>query len=64
MSKKDKAPVEAPEAVEVEGVVEEVVSSKEAYNAFKELIARYAEQNPEKYVTKKEALEEKLKSLK
>ena len=46
-------------------VVEEVkeVSSSDAKKAFKELIAIYKEQNPDKYELKKERLEAKLKSL-
>lgn len=34
------------------------------YESYKDLIERYAEQNPDKYALKKEALEAKLAALK
>jgi len=44
--------------------IEEVVLESEEKKAYRELIERYAEQNPVKYAQKKEALEAKLNAMK
>lgn len=55
---------ETLEVEEVEEVEEEYYPESEAKQVFRELIAKYKEQNPVKYAQKKEALERKLNAMK
>lgn len=64
MSKKEEKVVTRDEVAEPTAKVELAESADTPSKAeFKELMARYAEQNPVKFAAKKDRLEEKLKSL-